>query len=599
MKLRPISAATLLLTLPLAAAQAQERFSEKIAVTEVEVPVRVLAKGKPVAGLTREDFELYDDGDLQTIVGFEVRDLWTGAEERLAPVLAPTVGRDETSRRLLLVFDFTFSRRQRLARALQEIRRSLEQQLQPTDRLAVATYGTISGLNLLVGFTNDAEKISLALDAVQAMLDARGKRQRELLGQLHRARFADEEGADGSSTYTTLAEELTPAAALAVLAGPVEYDDSEDDGVVVEQQTSFFGPIKVRVEVDVTEPINTAQDVVDSADDLAAVRAFGISMAELATLLESVGGQKDMLLLSEGFGGRLFRDPYSLYYLQKISRAFRETGWTLHGIDVGGIPGIDETSFSADSLLFLAEGTGGDLVENVNDFSVATARILQRTGIVYLLTFQPDHEGDTGEYHELEVRLKNPPKGVQIIHRPGYYSARSLSDREAYEQRANAAEWLLTNLESTELEVQLYAQTLTDPLGGTRVPVVVEVDGESLLEIRTKRASKLEIQLVALDPDSRVREILNAEEKLDFDGVAALLSRGGVRFVGELGLPPGDYQLRVLVRSSRRDEVFLATYPLSIGADVETGLPLPPPAEERAAEDWITVETERRSAYFR
>ena len=47
-------------------------------------------------------------------------------------------------------------------------------------------------------------------------------------------------------------------------------------------------------------------------------------------------------------------------------------------------------------LLYLAEGTGGDLVENVNDFSVATSRVLQRTGIVYVLTFQPTAGGGGG-----------------------------------------------------------------------------------------------------------------------------------------------------------------------------------------------------------
>ena len=597
MNLKRLFALALMLTAPLGTLRAQERFSDMIAVTEVEVPVRVLAKGKPVAGLTREDFELYDGGELQTIVGFEERDLWTTRGQQPSPELAPA-GPDPTSRRLLLVFDFAFTRRQRLARALRDIRRSLDQQLQPTDRVGVATYGTVSGFNLLVGFTDDRDKVNLALDAVQSMLDAKGKRQREILGQLHAARFSDPGGGEGSSTYTTLAEELSPTAALAVLAGPVEYDDRADDGVVVQEKTSFLGPIKVRVEVDVTEPINTAQDVVDSVDDLAAVRAFGIAFAQLATLLKSVGGQKDVLMLSEGFGGGLFQDAYSLHYLEKAAQAFRDTGWTLHGIDVGGVPGIDEASFSADSLLYLTKGTGGDLVENVNDFSVATARILQRTGIVYVLTFQPTAEGEEGEFHQLEVKLENPPKGVQIIHRPGYYTARSLSDREAYEQRADAAEWLLTNLESTELDVQVFAESVTDPAGGTRVPVAVEVDGNSLMEIRTKHRSKLELQLVVLDPQSQIREILNGEEKIDYGKSVTTLRAGGVRFVGELGLPPGDYQLRVLVRSSRRDEVFLATYPLSVGPEAENTLPPPPPAAERTAENWITVETERRSGYF-
>ena len=66
---------TLLLMRLSGALPAQERFSDRIAVTEVEEPVRVLIKGQPLSGLTQDDFELYDEGVLQDILGFEERDL--------------------------------------------------------------------------------------------------------------------------------------------------------------------------------------------------------------------------------------------------------------------------------------------------------------------------------------------------------------------------------------------------------------------------------------------------------------------------------------------------------------------------------------------
>ena len=60
--------------LPFAALLGQDRFTEMIGVTEVQGPVRVLVKGQPLAGLTRDDFEIYDRGVLQDIVGFVSRD---------------------------------------------------------------------------------------------------------------------------------------------------------------------------------------------------------------------------------------------------------------------------------------------------------------------------------------------------------------------------------------------------------------------------------------------------------------------------------------------------------------------------------------------
>lgn len=50
----------------------QERPQEEVTVVAVEVPVRVLYKGRDLKDLTREDFEIYQNGVKQKITGFEV-----------------------------------------------------------------------------------------------------------------------------------------------------------------------------------------------------------------------------------------------------------------------------------------------------------------------------------------------------------------------------------------------------------------------------------------------------------------------------------------------------------------------------------------------
>lgn len=51
---------------------AQERPQERVTVTAVEIPVRILQKGEVVKGLTREDFEIYENDIKQEITAFEV-----------------------------------------------------------------------------------------------------------------------------------------------------------------------------------------------------------------------------------------------------------------------------------------------------------------------------------------------------------------------------------------------------------------------------------------------------------------------------------------------------------------------------------------------
>ena len=217
---------------------------------------------------------------------------------------------------------------------------------------------------------------------------------------------------------------------------------------------------------------------------------------------------------------------------------------------------------------------------------------------MYVLAFQPQVGDEPGEYRKLRVELRSPLKGAKILHRPGYYAARPPSKGDVFQRRMDGVGWLMTNLEAADMGVDVYAAIETDSADGTRVPVVVEIAGESLRALRTKKATRLELQLAVLDEESQVREILNGEIKLRFADMGGALSGGGVRFVGTLGLSPGDYQMRVLVRSSRKGEVYLGTFPLAVGAGAEATLPPPPPLAERQGESWLTVETESRTAYF-
>ncbi|HKD11469.1 MAG TPA: hypothetical protein VKE50_05310, partial [Thermoanaerobaculia bacterium] len=59
---------------------------ESTGATVIEIPVNVLGKdGMPLAGLTKADFEIYDNGKKQTISGFEVVDLRSKTAAATAP----------------------------------------------------------------------------------------------------------------------------------------------------------------------------------------------------------------------------------------------------------------------------------------------------------------------------------------------------------------------------------------------------------------------------------------------------------------------------------------------------------------------------------
>jgi len=598
---RHIGALLCLAGLALATTAQEERFADAISVREVQVPVRVLVKGTPVNGLTIDNFEIYDRGVLQTITALEVRHLGMAAEAANLPTsdaLAEGFAPVHVGRSLLVLLDFGFSGRHDLARSLGGIEEMIDTQLQPADRVAIATWGSGSGLNLLTGFTADRRQVDLALDAVKGMLDAKRRPQLDALAELHTLRFGSAAKPGIDSTYDVLSRELGPTAAMTVLTGPVEYRDDQDGGVDrLQQDPGYFAPIKLRVEVDVTDSIDIAQDLSSTGGE-GSIRHLGLALAELASLLRDVGGQKDLFLLSEGFGGPVLESARSLFFLEKAMRALRDSGWTLHAIDVGGVPTIDERAFGSDSMLFMARETGGELVENVRDISIATQKVLRKTEIVYRLSFEPSDPGFSGELNQLEIKLKNAPRKAKVFHRPAYYSPRPHAEKDTYEQRVDVAQWLLTNEDAAELGVEVFAETLADPQGGAATSVAVEIDARSLYAVRDSRRGEFELWLAVFDSEGRIRDLQTATATLDFARLEEHTRFQGLRFVGDLAVAPGDHQLRVLARHSKGGQVFLSSFPLSasLGPSLPSG-PIPA-ADQRPDDEWLTVPVAPRSAYF-
>jgi hypothetical protein len=300
--------------------------------------------------------------------------------------------------------------------------------------------------------------------------------------------------------------------------------------------------------------------------DISNLRAMSRSLAELVTLLREIKGEKQFVFLSEGFDSVLLSDALALGFLQELLRGIRNSGWTVYAVDVAGIPEARQRGYSADALLYLAKETGGDLQENFNDLSQATARVLRRTGASYVLSFQPQDLEWDGEYHEIEVRLANPLRGARIFHRPGYYAPEPIRDRLLSEWRVDTAEMVLTAEEVDELQIATLVQPLGFEGGRWRVPVVVDLPWADLSPERKRgrHKSALEIQAFALDGDWQVQGFFASGFQLDLEELEGYLEDGGVRFFGELSLPPGDYQLRLLVRNLRSGEVAVSTTPLSV-----------------------------------
>lgn len=145
-----------------------------------------------------------------------------------------------------------------------------------------------------------------------------------------------------------------------------------------------------------------------------------------------------------------------------------------------------------------------------------------------------------------------------------------------------------------ELPMEVLALPLpTSPEAETlerRVAVFVEVDGGSLLELNRARLARLEVYLYALGAEDHAVADYRAEVTVvDIQERGEVIWQSGVKYYGELSLPPGEYRLRVLVRNYQSraaglQEVAVAVPPAAAG---ELSPPLVP--DLSGGRPWVAV----------
>ncbi|KKN01389.1 hypothetical protein LCGC14_1128200 [marine sediment metagenome] len=88
-------------------AQEQKRLQEEVIVIAVEVPVRVIHKGKVVKNLTKEDFEIYEKGIKQKITAFEVISRKISISKKLSPEDRKIAPKKRLFILIFNIFDYT------------------------------------------------------------------------------------------------------------------------------------------------------------------------------------------------------------------------------------------------------------------------------------------------------------------------------------------------------------------------------------------------------------------------------------------------------------------------------------------------------------
>ena len=560
--------------------------------------------GRPVRGLTAQDFSLSEDGKPQAIVTFEAFDLGTGAEPAAARApLGPGAtnlrpARATASTFVLLVDDMSLapSRQETVRTALT---RFLTDGVRDGDELI---YATTSGDAWWTARMPEGREDVLALAArVRGRSLADTGRDAVSEWEAFRISHWEGRGESGDSSAGAGATAGPPSGSLASppgQPGPTVAGSSTTQRVV----DRYYQNRVCIPERPANTPIPVCRGLVFARAQQVDGRRRNRTRDTLAAIdravftLTGVRGRKALLLLTEGF----LNDP-DLDLAQEVAGRCREANIAVYSLDVRGLitglaaadaagtPStaelgamqVEQVEAEAAGSVGLAEDTGGFAVRNTNDLGGGAARVAEESRVYYLLGYAPPEGKGPRDWRKLKVEVGRP--GLKVRARKGYTLRTAAEIASAAEARlasqsrpvgtnagagqgaapapllpADVARALASVRETDAIPLRAMAYAFEGrPTGAVRTLIAVEADMRSLANLggEDRPRTVLSLSIAAAHRDSgRTQRINNRIEveagpsRAGASRPAAAWDEGWLALSREMDLLPGVTQARIVMR---------------------------------------------------
>jgi len=497
-------------------------------------------QGKPLAGLTKEDFTLIENGKPQTISVFDFQRIdavvpapATALTERPAAAVAPPVeaAKPELSERerlrdrrlLVLYFDWSSMQSTDQVRAKEAAGQFVRTQMTPADLVSMVSFA--SKLTVDVEFTAD---------------------KNPLLEQIVKYQ---------SGIASEFAE-----------TGDAEADTSEDAAFSADE-TEF-------------NIFNTDRKL--------------IALEDTARRLGALPEKKALIYFSSGCG-RTGGDNES--QLRATINAAVRGNVSFYPVDVKGLtaepPGGGAASAGArgtglfsgqtqtkqrdrsmqqqDTMTALASDTGGKALLDDNNLATGIVHAQQDLQSYYVLGYYSSDDRRDGRFRRVEVKLTPAALarigGAKLDSRGGYFAEKEFKAFNRFDKERQLEDALLLGDPVTDLRLALEVNWFRFAKDRYFVPVAVKIPGSAIPLAKKGAAETTGFDFIGQVRNSRggvvatVRDAIKIqlrEEKTGRRGSASLLYDTGFT------LPPGDYKTRMLVRESQSGRMGTFETPFSI-----------------------------------
>lgn len=390
------------------------------------VVVRVIVRdthGKPVEGLKKDDFHLFDRGKEQIISQFEVETTLANPHGSAA---AQTSGQasqapEPPAKFLALYFDDLNTSDSDMIQARDAADRYLASNLQPKDRVAISTSG-----KMLTDFTGDPKQIHDALTKLRTSPRALNRfRECPDLSDYQAEQIEKFEDDQTIDVWRVALDEMAH--------DPTCPQGVPDPVAVVQMQARN---ILAQAQIQARSNLQEIERLVNFTAQMPGERIVVLVSPGFLSQSEQVQLDRiiDRALRSQVVISSL--DPKGLGLLVReadVSRSYAPTAASgvmgaQHAVDT------DREAVGGDVLAEVAEGTGGQFFRNNNDLKAGFSA-LAGSPVYYILAFAPTDAKADGKFHGLKVTLTAKPKGATIQARRGYFAPKNEAEAEADAKR--------------------------------------------------------------------------------------------------------------------------------------------------------------------
>jgi VWFA-related protein len=491
----------------------QESLQHEVTVTLKLIQVFVTDKdAKPVTGLGKTDFELWDNGELKTITDFETHTLilpQTQAE-KIKPYPAPTA--PKLNRKFFFVLDFEKNDYVGAIKAKKAALHFIETQLQPTDEAAVFSYSQMQGLVLHRYLTKDHPSLK---KTIQGMRGMPGRRP----------------------------------------GGGIPVQNPYEDGVPAVLPTTPSIP-----EVPLESPEIKVERI--------KTNRFINVIKHLAKYLGYLPGYKNLIFFSQGISRSLIYDQRDLSVLANFLEMSRELGAAnspVYAVNTerAGAHLKNSEARGNDSLKMLSDLSGGKYFDNVDHYQEIAQDLQVSTGNYYVLGYYVEEQWN-GQFHEIKVKVGR--EGCTVAAQGGYFNPEPFLKLSEAEKQLQLIALALSDrpLLQKPPDFPLLALTVSPQLQNNIV-FLSELQKDNLEEIV---AHKTEITYFVLDDQKNIVDFKGGE--VDFSS----LGNKVVYHYSVASLNPGTYECRTVLRNLETGRTAMSAAPVIIPSRSPTGLHL-------------------------